>query len=71
MTNISINEMIDQEFEEFEQDRNKRKNIKGFLNFAMSELNYNEQSFNISELKFKKKLTTSVYVKGNNNNQLF
>jgi hypothetical protein len=71
MKNISINEMIDQEFEEFEQDRNKRKNIKGFLNFAMSELNYNEQSFNISELKFKKKLTTSVYVKGNNNNQLF
>jgi hypothetical protein len=71
MKNISINEMIDQEFEEFEQDRNKRKNIKGFLNFAMSELSYNEQSFNISELKFKKKLTTSVYVKGNNNNQLF
>ena len=70
MKNIHINEMIDQEFEEFEQDRNRRKNIKGFLSFTSSDYSYNEQSFNINEMKFKKKLTTSVYVKGSKN-QLF
>ena len=63
--------MIDQEFEEFEQDRNKRKNIKGFLSFSSSEFNYAEQQFKVTDPKFKKKLTTSVYVKSNNKNQLF
>jgi|SaaInl6LU_22_DNA_1037377.scaffolds.fasta_scaffold16548_3 hypothetical protein len=63
----SILEMIDQSLYDFENDRNNEKNIKMLLSFKGTSVEYNEQKFNIEEPKFKKKLNTSVYIKGNNN----
>ena len=67
--------MIDEEFEEFEQDRDRRKNLKQLLSFKSSIVDYNEKDINILEPKFKKKLNTSIYIKthnkNNNKNQLF
>lgn len=71
MKNKNINEMIDQEFDEFEQDRNKRKNIREFISFNNSGLEYSQQKFEVYDIRFKKKLTASVYVKNNGKNQLF
>jgi hypothetical protein len=63
----SILEMIDQGLDDFENDRNNDKNIKMLLSFKGTSVEYNEQKFNIEEPKFKKKLNTSVYIKGKNN----
>jgi len=63
----SILEMIDQSLYDFENDRNNEKNIKMLLSFKGTSVEYNEQKFNIEEPKFKKKLNTSIYIKGNNN----
>ena len=63
----SILEMIDQSLYDFENDRNNEKNIKMLLSFKGTSVEYNEQKFNIEEPKFKKKLNTSVYIKGKNN----
>jgi hypothetical protein len=75
MKNIDINTMIDQEFEDFENDRKSRKNIKLLLSFNRnSVLNYDEKNIIMSEPKFKKKIGTSIYIKqtkNKNNNQLF
>ena len=75
MKNIDINTMIDQEFEDFENDRRSRKNIKLLLSFNRnSVLNYDEKNIIMSEPKFKNKIGTSIYIKqtkNKNNNQLF
>lgn len=75
MKNIDINAMIDQEFEDFENDRKSRKNIKLLLSFNRNSiLNYDEKNIIMPEPKFKKKPSTSIYIKhtkNKNNNQLF
>ena len=75
MKNIDFNDMIDQEFEDFENDRRSRKNIKLLLSFNKnSVLNYDEKDIIMSTPKFKKTIGTSVYIKqtkNKNNNQLF
>jgi hypothetical protein len=75
MKNIDINDMIDQEFEDFENDRKSRKNIKLLLSFNKnSALHYDEKNIIMATPKFKKKLSTSIYIKqtkNKNNNQLF
>jgi hypothetical protein len=75
MKNIDINDMIDQEFEDFENDRKSRKNIKLLLSFNKnSALHYDEKNIIMTTPKFKKKLSTSIYIKqtkNKNNNQLF
>ena len=73
MKNKDIIEMIDQEFEDFEQDRNRRKNIKDILSFKNSSFEYNEKNITMNEPKYKKKLNTSIYIKtmNTNKNQLF
>ena len=65
--------MIDEEFEEFEQDRNRRKNLKQLISFKSSIVNYNEKDITIQEPKLKEKINTTVYIKNfkNNKNQLF
>lgn len=73
MKNKEIIEMIDQEFEDFEQDRNRRKNIKDILSFKNSAFEYSEKNIIMNEPKYKKKLNTSIYIKtmNTNKNQLF
>ena len=65
--------MIDQEFEDFEQDHNRRKNIKDILSFKNSAFEYSEKNLIMNEPKYKKKLNTSIYIKtmNTNKNQLF
>jgi len=74
MTKKDINEMIDQEFEEFEQDRNRRKNLKTLVSFKRTSIEYNEKSITFDDSpKMKKQLNTSIYIKtkNDNKNQLF
>tara|TARA_R110002124_G_scaffold220218_2_gene386038 strand:- start:353 stop:577 length:225 start_codon:yes stop_codon:yes gene_type:complete len=74
MKNIDINTMIDQEFEDFENDRKSRKNIKLLLSFNRSSaLNYDEKNIIMPEPKLKKRIGTRIYIKqtNKNNNQLF
>ena len=75
MKNIDVNKMIDQEFEEFENDRERRKNIRLLLSFNKNSiLNYSEKNIVMSDPKFKKQQHTSIYIKqtkNKNNNKLF
>jgi len=68
MKNIVFNDMIDQEFEDFENDRKSRKNIKLLLSFNRnSVLNYNEKDIIMSAPKLKKKISTCIYIKQTKN----
>lgn len=72
MKHSTVLNMIDDEFDNFEQDRKEEKNLRMLLSFKNSDLNYNEQNFKIPDKpKLKKKLKSSVYIKNKNNNQLF
>lgn len=71
MTNIDFELMIDESFEDFEEQSKKPRNLKEFVSFDLSNLEYNEKDFKITQPKFKKKLSTSTYIKNNNKNQLF
>lgn len=71
MKNIDFEIMIDESFEDFEADSKKPRNLKAFVSFNTPNLEYNEKSFTVIQPKFKKKLTTSTYIKNNNKNQLF
>ena len=71
MTNIDFELMIDESFEDFEEQSKKPRNLKEFVSFDLSNLEYNEKDFKITQPKFKKKLSTSTYIKKNNKNQLF
>ena len=63
--------MIDDTLDEFENDSKRERNLKAFVNFDRSSYNYIEKGFDLGKPKFKKKLTTSVYIKNNNKNSLF
>jgi hypothetical protein len=71
MTNIDFELMIDDSFDEFEMESKKPRNLKEFVNFNLSNYEYEEKDFKIIQPKFKKKFNTSVYTKTNNKNQLF
>jgi hypothetical protein len=73
MIKNNVIDMIDDEFLEFEEDKNRRKNIKELISFSSSIINYNEKNMVISDPKLKKKINTTVYIKNfkTNKNQLF
>jgi hypothetical protein len=73
MIKNNVIDMIDEEFLEFEEDKNRRKNIKELISFSSSIINYNEKNMVISDPKLKKKINTTVYIKNfkTNKNQLF
>lgn len=71
MIKIDIIEMIDEEFEEFERDRNRRKNLKELISFKAPIINYNEKEMMIPEPKVKKQISTTIYIKNSKNNKLF
>jgi len=72
MIKIDFLEMIDQEFEDFENERSKRKNMKLLIDFDISSISHNGKDMKMVEPKYKKKHVTSVYIKGNKkNNSLF
>jgi hypothetical protein len=66
-----IIEMIDLEFEEFDNERRNDKNLKAFLGFKASTPKHKSVDIPITP-KFAKKLTASKYIKpSRNNNELF
>jgi hypothetical protein len=71
--NIDLINMIDEGFEDFEAERNKRKNIKLLLDFSSSDILHDRKSMNMdTKPKYKQKLLTNVYIKNKkNNNSLF
>ena len=73
MIKNNVIDMIDEEFLEFEEDKNRRKNIKELISFSSSIINYNEKNMVISDPKLKKKINTTLYIKNfkTNKNQLF
>lgn len=64
--------MVAQEFEEFENEKNKRKNIKMMLDFNSSTYSHTEKEFKMTKPRLKAKLKSSVFIKDNNKgNSLF
>jgi hypothetical protein len=56
--------MVDQELEDFENDKNRRTGLKSLVEFTSTNIEYNgdESNFEIKP-KFKQKLKVSVYIK--------
>jgi hypothetical protein len=65
-------QMIDEEFEEFENEKNKRKNIKMIIDFNSDVVIHSSKEFTMTKPKLKAKFISSVYIKKNNKgNSLF
>jgi hypothetical protein len=65
-------QMVAQEFEDFENEKNKRKNIKMMLDFSSSTYSHNTKEFKMTKPRLKAKLKSSVFIKDNNKgNSLF
>ncbi len=72
MIKIDFLEMVAQEFEDFENEKNKRKNIKMMLDFSSSKYSHTEKEFKMTKPRLKAKLKSSVFIKDNNKgNSLF
>lgn len=56
--------MVDQELEDFENDKNRISGLKTLVEFTSTDIEYNgEQSTIEIKPKFKQKLKASVYIK--------
>ena len=65
-------QMVAQEFEDFENEKNKRKNIKMMLDFSTSAYSHNTKEFKMTKPRLKARLKSSVFIKDNNKgNSLF
>lgn len=72
MIKIDFLEMVAQEFEDFENEKNKRKNIKMMLDFSTSTYSHTEKEFKMTKPRLKARLKSSVFIKENNKgNSLF
>lgn len=67
----TLNKMIEEDFEDFENEQKRHKNLKMFVNFERFSFNFEERNISIGTPKFKKKLKTSTYIKNNNKKGLF
>ena len=64
--------MIDKEFEDFEKESKKEKNLKLLIDFETTKVDHIGKSINFGIPKYKKKLKSSIYIKNKkNNNSLF
>lgn len=64
-----ITEMVDQDLDDFYNDRDRFKRLKMFVDFTPSEYEHKAPEIQIDQAKFKKKLRASTFVKGNNKNK--
>lgn len=73
MKNIELIEMIDEEFDDFEKERNRRKNIKLLIDFESTDITHNEKRMVMSNPpKLKQTFKSSVFIKNDKNkNSLF
>ena len=72
--NKQVLDMIEQDFEDFEKDRESRKGLKTMMDFNSTPIEYEGTSMQTKVTpKFKAKIKSSVYIKQdpNNKNSLF
>lgn len=64
--------MIEEEFEDFENERGKRKNLKMIIDFSSTNISHEGKDFTITTPKLKEKFKSTVYIKDNKKgNSLF
>lgn len=65
-------QMIEEQFEDFENEKNKRKNLKMIIDFQSTRISHEGKEFTMTKPKLKSKFKSSVYIKDNNKgNSLF
>ena len=72
--NKQVLDMIEQDFEDFEKDRESRKGLKTMMDFDSTRIYYEVTKMQTKVTpKFKAKIKSSVYIKQdpNNKNSLF
>jgi len=64
--------MIDEEFEDFERESRRERNLKLLIDFGTTNITHNEKSIDFGKPKYKNKFKSSIYIKDKkNNNSLF
>jgi hypothetical protein len=64
--------MIDEEFEDFEKEGKRERNLKLLIEFGTTSVVHNQKNIEFGKPKFKSKFKSSVYIKDKkNNNSLF
>lgn len=64
--------MIEEEFEDFENEKNKRRNIKMIVDFPSANILHESKDLTLLKPKLKAKFKSSVYIKDNKKgNSLF
>lgn len=73
MKNIDLIEMIDEGFDDFEQERKRRKNIKLLIDFEATDITHIEKRMMMSDPpKLKQKFNSTIFIKNDKNkNSLF
>ena len=72
MKKIDFLKMIEEEFEDFETENNRERNLKLLVDFGTTSIMHNEKSINFTPPKYKSKFKSSVYIKNTkNSNSLF
>lgn len=65
-------QMIEEQFEDFENEKSKRKNLKMIVDFHSTEIIHEGKQFMVTKPKLKAKLKSSIYIKDNKKgNSLF
>ena len=65
-------QMIEEEFEDFENEKDNRKNIRLMMDFASTDISHTGKEFTLTSPTLKAKFKSSVYIKDNKKgNSLF
>ena len=65
-------QMIEEQFEDFENERSKRKNLKMIVDFTSTTISHEGKEFTMTKPKLKAKLNSSFYIKNaDKGNSLF
>ena len=69
---IDFELMMQEEFDEFYEERKKHKNLKMFIEFEGLDTEYGSKEIKFDKPKFKKRLKASTWIpKSNTKNSLF
>jgi hypothetical protein len=64
--------MIDEEFEDFEKEGKRERNLKLLIDFGITSIEHSGKNINFGKPKYKSKFKSSIYIKDKkNNNSLF
>lgn len=60
-----IKDMVEKDLDDFYRDRDRFKNMKMLVDFQASEYDHDAPKIDVGTPKYKKKLKSSKFVKGN------